>query len=87
MKARTALAVIVVLLSLSVGIAPAVATPTYRNRHALHRRYPYDVARSLAAAHRQVVSGHYRPSFSRLVYIANDNLDADNDGTACEITR
>jgi hypothetical protein len=32
-------------------------------------------------------TGHYRPAVRAAVYPANDESDADNDGTACEVTR
>jgi hypothetical protein len=31
-------------------------------------------------------TGHYRPRVSRSGYRANSNLDADDDGTACEVS-
>jgi Excalibur calcium-binding domain len=67
---------------------PAAAATKYQNCTALHRHfYRYGVARSAAAAQRQVNSGHYKPRVSRSVYGANSNLDADKDATACEVSR
>jgi Excalibur calcium-binding domain len=97
MKRRVASIVLAVLLGMgSLGVFPAVgsaesesaAATKYANCTALHRHfYRYGVARSAAAARRQVASGHYKPRVSRRVYRANSTLDADKDGTACEVTR
>lgn len=56
------------------------------NCNQMHRRWQYGVAKSQRAARRQVQTGHYRPRVSRSGYRANSNLDADNDGTACEVS-
>ena len=40
-----------------------------------------------AAADYQQRTGHYRPAVRPKVYRVNDEGDADNDGTACEVTR
>jgi hypothetical protein len=53
----------------------------------LHRDFRYGVARSDAAADRQVRTGHYRPAVRPKVYRVNNESDADNDGTACEVSR
>ena len=53
----------------------------------MHRVFKNGVAKSKAAADRQWHSGHYRPAVKPSVYRANDESDADNDGTACEVTR
>jgi hypothetical protein len=63
-----------------------VAAPSFDNCTQMHRRWQYGVAKSLRAARRQVQSGHYRPRVSRSGYRANRNLDADDDGTACEVS-
>ena len=47
----------------------------------------YGVARSYQAAQKQVNTGQYKPKVSKPVYLANTRLDADKDGTACEVTR
>lgn len=61
---------------------------SYSSCDQLHRRfYLYGVAKSRRAANRQTGSGHYRPRVNRRVYLLNDHLDADNDKTACEVTR
>jgi hypothetical protein len=63
-----------------------VAVPSFDNCTQMHRRWQYGVAKSLRAARRQVQTGHYRPRVSRSGYRANSSLDADNDGTACEVS-
>jgi hypothetical protein len=89
MRRRAASMLLALLLGLgSLGVFPAAAATKYQNCTALHRLfYRYGVARSAAAAQRQVNSGHYKPRVSRSVYGANSNLDADKDGTACEVSR
>jgi hypothetical protein len=89
MKKRIASMVLAALLCVgSLGVFPAAAATKYANCTALHRHfYRYGVARSAAAAQRQVNTGHYKPRVSRRVYRANTHLDADKDGTACEVTR
>lgn len=69
------------------GVEPKARVPTFSNCRQLHHRWVYGVAVSFAAARRQVNSGHFRPHVSRAGYRANDHLDADNDGTACEVLR
>jgi hypothetical protein len=72
----------------SLGSVPSAAVRSYRNCDQLHRRfYRYGVAKSRRAANRQQATGHYRPRVSRRVYRANNHLDADNDRTACEVSR
>jgi Excalibur calcium-binding domain len=73
--------------SVPAGAAPAEAVAAFRNCDHLHRTYAHGVARSDRAARRQVRSGHFRPAVRPRVYRANDDLDADNDGTACEVSR
>jgi len=67
--------------------APADAVTDYPNCDALHRDFAHGVARSDRAADRQVRTGHFRPAVRPRVYRVNDESDADNDGTACEISR
>ena len=87
---RTAKTVLVaVALSASavtLAAAPANAVKDYANCTALHKDFKYGVAKSKAAATKQVNTGHYRPAVAPLVYSANDESDADKDGTACEVT-
>jgi Excalibur calcium-binding domain len=68
------------------GAASSTAAPSYGNCTQLHHRWRYGVAKTRRAARRQVNSGHYRPTVSRAGYLANDQLDADNDLTACEVS-
>jgi hypothetical protein len=63
-----------------------VAAPSFDNCTQMHRRWQYGVAKSQRAARRQVQTGHYRPRVSSSGYRANSSLDADNDGTACEVS-
>jgi hypothetical protein len=63
-----------------------VAVPSFGNCRQLHTRWQYGVAKTRRAARRQVNSSHYRPTVSRAGYRANDDLDADNDLTACEVS-
>jgi hypothetical protein len=75
------------IASRSNDLAPsAVRVPSFDNCNQMHRRWQYGVAKSQRAARRQVQTGHYRPRVSRSGYRANSNLDADNDGTACEVS-
>jgi hypothetical protein len=67
--------------------SPAEAVTDFRNCDHMHRTFKYGVARSDAAADRQQRTGHYRPAVRPKVYRVNDESDADNDGTACEVTR
>jgi Excalibur calcium-binding domain len=89
MKRRVASVILAVLLGVgSLGVFPASAATKYANCTALHRNYyRYGVARSAAAAQKQVNTGHYKPRVSLAVYRANSTLDADKDGTACEVSR
>jgi hypothetical protein len=68
--------------------APAHATTVYSSCAALHRVWPYGVAKSYAAGTYQVRHGHHRPASgpqAQKVYWANyRGRDADRDGTACE---
>ncbi len=63
-----------------------VRAPSFDSCNQMHRRWQYGVAKSQSAARRQVNSGHYRPRVSRSGYRANRSLDADDDGTACEVS-
>lgn len=63
-----------------------VLAPSFDNCNQMHRRWQYGVAKSRRAARRQVQTDHYRPRVSRSGYRANSNLDADDDGTACEVS-
>jgi hypothetical protein len=65
----------------------AEAVTDFANCDHLHRTFKYGVARSDRAANYQQRTGHYRPAVRPKVYRVNDESDADNDGTACEVTR
>jgi Excalibur calcium-binding domain len=67
-------------------VASTVVAPSFSSCDQMHNRWQYGVAKSRRAARRQVNSGHYRPRVSRSGYRANRSLDADDDGTACEVS-
>ena len=83
-------AALAVATSVLIGLgAPADAATTYFSSCAnLTRVYPHGVAKSPAAAARQVRLGYGRPSTTstaKKVYAINAaRLDRDKDGTACE---
>jgi Excalibur calcium-binding domain len=66
------------------GAQQAMGARQYRNCTAMHRDWPHGVARSRAAARREVADGYGRPHVSRRLYRANRDLDANDDGVACE---
>ena len=72
--------------ALTFAAVPAQAVTDFANCDAMHRTFKNGVARSDAAANRQVRSGNARPAVKPKVYRANSESDADNDGTACEVT-
>ena len=73
--------------ALTFTAGPAAAVTDYANCTELHKDFKYGVARTKAAANKQYKTGHYRPKVAPLVYKANNESDADKDGTACEVTR
>jgi hypothetical protein len=73
--------------ALTVAAGPAQAVTDYSSCDSMHRDFKYGVARSKAAASYQWRTGHYRPAVRPAVYRANDESDADDDGSACEVTR
>ncbi|WP_457204074.1 excalibur calcium-binding domain-containing protein [Nocardioides sp. HB32] len=73
--------------TLAITAGPAEAVHDFPNCTAMHRVYRHGVARSAAAADRQVRTGHYRPAVRPRVYRVNRESDADHDGTACEVSR
>ena len=81
------IAVALTATALTFTAGPAEAVTDYPSCDAMHRTFKYGVARSDAAADRQQRTGHYRPAVKPRVYRVNDESDADNDGTACEVTR
>ncbi len=83
----TALLAATLLGSTAEAVTSAGSVRSYANCDALHKRWQYGVAKSRKAARKQVRTGHYKPHVSRAGYRANSDLDADNDGTACEVSR
>lgn len=90
MSPRIAAAAAATALSLSViSLAtPADAATYYSSCTKLTHVWPHGVAKSAAAAQRQVNQGYGRPASgprARAVYWENyRRLDRDRDGTACE---
>jgi hypothetical protein len=82
-----AIAVALAAGALTFAAGPAGAVTDYASCTAMHRDFKYGVAKSKAAANKQYNTGHYRPRVAPAVYSANDESDADKDGTACEVTR
>jgi hypothetical protein len=64
--------------------APAQAGRGFANCTQMHHRYAHGVARSRAAARREVADGYGRPAVKPHVYALNRSLDANDDGVACE---
>jgi len=73
--------------ALTLTAVPAHAVTDFASCTQMHHVYKYGVARSDAAANRQVRTNHYRPAVRPKVYRVNNESDADNDGTACEVSR
>jgi hypothetical protein len=69
-----------------VAASPASAVTGYANCDALHKDFTYAVAKRKAATDYQVKTGHYRPAVVPKYYAANDQSDADKDGTAYEVS-
>lgn len=93
MKTRIIGSVVALSLAAPVGLLATATTadaaaPKFSSCAKLTKVYPHGVAKSRAAAMRQVRDGNPRPAFgprARAVYAANHtNLDRDHDGTACE---
>ena len=86
-KMVVAIAVVAAVAGLGVyasGAQEAVGATQYRNCRAMHRDWEHGVARSRAAANAEVRDGYGRPHVSRALYRANRELDANDDGVACE---
>ena len=79
-----AAAAVVAPLAVSEGAANAVTPKSYANCTAMHKVYKHGVAKSQKAANYQVKKGYGKPKVSLALYNANDESDADKDGTACE---
>jgi hypothetical protein len=82
-----AIAVALAAGALTFAAGPADAVTDYSSCTAMHRDFKYGVAKSKAAANKQYNTGHYRPRVAPAVYSANNESDADKDGTACEVSR
>ena len=85
-RVRLAAAVVAALVTLLGCVAPASAsTPHYRNCTQMHAHYRGGIARSGARDHR-VNGGHakYKPYVNTAYYTANESMDRDKDGVACE---
>jgi hypothetical protein len=93
MRKRIASVVVTALLAATLlgptaeAVRSVESARSYANCDALHKRWQYGVAKSRKAARRQVRTGHYKPHVSTAGYRANSDLDADKDGTACEVLR
>jgi excalibur calcium-binding domain-containing protein len=94
MKKRLVSVLVAGLLAFTtVGASPASAirpvgtARSFANCDKLHKKWKYGVAKSRKAARKQVRTGHYKPHVSRAGYRANSSLDADKDGTACEVLK
>jgi hypothetical protein len=77
---------IVALLMIAFGsqVAQAGGHEAYRNCRALHRDYEHGVAKNRRAAEAEVDDGYGYPYVSRHLYRLNRDLDANDDGVACE---
>jgi hypothetical protein len=84
---KTALIATAMSASMLAFAGPAEAVTDFANCDAMHKVFKNGVAKSKAAANRQWRTGHYRPAVRPAVYRVNNESDADNDGTACEVTR
>ncbi len=62
----------------------AEAATRFANCTDMHKVYKHGVAKSQAAANKQVKAGYGKPAVKPAVYDANRKSDRDNDGTACE---
>jgi hypothetical protein len=71
---------------LTVTAGPAEAVTDFSSCDHMHRTFKNGVAKSERAARRQVRTGHARPAVKPRVYRVNNESDADNDGTACEVS-
>ena len=80
-KMITAAAAVVLTLTLQSSVQAATS---FANCTAMHKKYPHGVAKSQAAADREVKDGYGHPKVSLALYRANRKLDANKDGVACE---
>lgn len=84
---KTGLIAAAMTASMLALAGPAEAVTDFANCDAMHKVFKNGVAKSKAAANRQWRTGHYRPAVRPAVYRVNNESDADNDGTACEVSR
>jgi hypothetical protein len=84
---KTGLIAAAMTASMLAFAGPAEAVTDFANCDAMHKVFKNGVAKSKAAANRQWRTGHYRPAVRPAVYRVNNESDADNDGTACEVSR
>ena len=86
--ATAAVTALVAPVTLALASAPAEANVVYKNCTALHKDFKHGVAKSRAAAKKQIKHGYKMPAYgkhARAVYWANyRSMDRDKDGTACE---
>jgi hypothetical protein len=73
-------------VTLMLGSTPELAQAAhhYSSCTAMHKDWAHGVAKSRRAANREVADGYGRPHVSRRLYRANRDLDANDDGVACE---
>ncbi len=84
---KTGLIAAAMTASMLAFAGPAEAVTDFANCDAMHKVFKNGVAKSKIAANRAWRTGHYRPAVRPLVYRVNNESDADNDGTACEVSR
>lgn len=84
---KTGLIAAAMTASMLAFAGPAEAVTDFANCDAMHKVFKNGVAKSKAAANRQWRTDHYRPAVRPAVYRVNNESDADNDGTACEVSR
>src|SRR4051794_6849098 len=76
-------AVVVVAPLATVSLASSADAAThFANCTAMHRVYKHGVAKTNAAAAKQVRAGYGRPAVRSALYYANSGSDRDKDGTA-----
>jgi len=84
---KTGLIAAAMTASMVTFAGPAEAVTDFANCDAMHKVFKNGVAKSKTAANRAWRTGHYRPAVRPAVYRVNNESDADNDGTACEVSR
>lgn len=89
MRALTASACFALIVALVLAAAPiADARTKFSSCDELHRVYTNGISKSAAAANLAVRSGSRRPIIAPRVYRNSaPSLDADADGTMCEVPR